>query len=144
MNQLEGKHICYKHIYIHQITNLPTKTAHVYQNLSITSQSKNMIERVHMVAFVSVLIIGIFVHSSQALIQHAVGRFPFLMPNVHPYRVSISSSSLLFWKIIHDFLNSNKHATIQNLTFRKLSYKASKDYVMDFIWNHKRYLKKKN
>lgn len=28
------------------------------------------------------------VQTIQALISHPVGRFPFLMPNVHPYKVS--------------------------------------------------------
>lgn len=47
-----------------------------------------MTETFHMVLFVSILLIGIFVQVSQALIPDAVGKFPFLMPNVHPYRVS--------------------------------------------------------
>lgn len=42
-----------------------------------------------MVSTVSLLLIAILVHTSQALIEHPVGRFPFLMPNVHPYRVSL-------------------------------------------------------
>ncbi|XP_031638045.1 peptidylglycine alpha-hydroxylating monooxygenase [Contarinia nasturtii] len=45
-----------------------------------------MIEAFHMVSFLSILLILIIVHASQALIPNAVGRFPFLMPNVHPYR----------------------------------------------------------
>lgn len=55
-----------------------------------------MIESFHMVLFATILVIVIFVHTSQALISNSVGRFPFLMPNVHPYRVSKPGSCIYF------------------------------------------------
>lgn len=54
--------------------------------------ASNMIDIIHMVLFVSILLVAIFVHTSHALIPDAVGKFPFLMPNVHPYRVSKSKT----------------------------------------------------
>lgn len=45
-----------------------------------------MIEAFHMVPIVSLLLIVLLLHTSQALISHRVGRFPFLMPNVRPHR----------------------------------------------------------
>lgn len=47
-----------------------------------------MNETSRMVSIISLLLIVILLHTSQALISNAVGRFPFLMPNVRPYRVS--------------------------------------------------------
>ena len=42
----------------------------------------------HMV-MLSVTLLGImFVQKSFAVVEYSVGKFPFLMPNVHPYRVS--------------------------------------------------------
>lgn len=60
-----------------------------------------MIEAFHMVTFVTVLFIIIFVHTSHALISNGVGRFPFLMPNVHPYRVSKQNQKKLLYFIIN-------------------------------------------
>lgn len=48
-----------------------------------------MIIAFHMVSAISILLSILFLNTSQALLRNAVGRFPFLMPNVHPYRVSV-------------------------------------------------------
>lgn len=41
-----------------------------------------------MVSMVAVLLIAVCFHATRALIPNAYGEYPFLMPNVHPNRVS--------------------------------------------------------
>lgn len=87
VTRLKGKHntTTNKKTYTHIFKRIFRQNASI--KFEITSHA-NMIKTFHMVSFVSILLIGLLAHSSQALIQNAVGRFPFLMPNVHPYRVS--------------------------------------------------------
>lgn len=60
-----------------------------------------MIETFHMVPIVILLLIVVLLHTTQALISHSVGRFPFLMPNVRPYRVSkLKDSNRIFLNCI--------------------------------------------
>lgn len=71
---------------------------------SLFQQSLNYIllkmnETSHMVSIVSLLLIILMFHTSHALIPHAVGRFPFLMPNVRPYRVSKNISYIIHYSV---------------------------------------------
>lgn len=47
-----------------------------------------MIEAIRMVTIVRALLFAMILQASQAEISKGVGRFPLLMPNVRPYRVS--------------------------------------------------------
>lgn len=48
-----------------------------------------MIETLHASSTIAILLVTFSIIGAKALIPHASGRFPFLMPNVHPYRVKV-------------------------------------------------------
>ncbi|XP_055317707.1 peptidylglycine alpha-hydroxylating monooxygenase [Sitodiplosis mosellana] len=95
-----------------------------------------MIEAFHMVSLVSILLVVIFVHTSQALIENAVGRFPFLMPNVHPYR----SELYLCTPIRVDYSNNyfivgfEPNATM-NTAHHMLLYGCGEPGTVNHVWN---------
>lgn len=62
-----------------RFSNLAGKRFHI---------NSNMIGTFHMVSMVAFMLIVICFHATRALIPKSYGEYPFLMPNVHPNRVS--------------------------------------------------------
>lgn len=63
-----------------------------------------MIEAFRMVTIASQLLIVIYLHTSHALSSYRTGRFPLLLPNVTPYRVSAID---LYYSVLSDIVMSS-------------------------------------
>lgn len=58
-----------------------------------------MIEMVHTSSLIAILMLTFSFIGAKALIPQSIGRFPFLMPNVHPHQVRVFSPHLLVSKV---------------------------------------------